>query len=778
LATVRALADALDLSPADRAMLEAVVSRARLTAPARETAELTLPLSSRVPTPLDQLVDRDREMRDVLTLLRRPDVRLLTLTGPGGVGKTRLAIEVANRLADESRDDIAVVPLDSVRDTELVLPAIGRALGLPWNDGEAPRDALLSRLEIRPLLLLLDTCEHLPDAGTLVVSLLEQATRLRVLATSRAPLRVRGEHRYPVGPLPTPDLRSLGGQALAFGQATLAELTQVPAVALLVHRSSEATPGFALTNRTAQAVCEMAARLDGLPLAIELAAQRAASLSEQGLLDWLARDPVRAVGRLRDLPARQQTLRDAFAWSYDLVEPDQQRVLRALSVFPGSFTVDIAALVVPRPDQASAPPLVEQLVDLVEAGLLLATPGLDGEGSFRIPGPYRPYALEEAVSHGESENLEERLFDAAFALAERDREDELGPRPWPVRRAAEQSSFEAAIRWAIEHGRAEQGGDLIWRLWSWLRRAGAGIGREWTRWLLDEAPGLTPVTRARVLLVAGALGVEEGDPASARALLAESVAICRVAAAPELARALAWLALATLEAGFGADRALLDESRAISRRLADPSASGAALLFLGRALDASGEVAQAEACLREGATLLEALGDWDMAALGLLWLGALRLEQGDTESAELLLRRSMAIGRDTGVGGLVGRVLALLGSSARRSGDPDRAARHLVVGLSLARLERDESTAALCLAELAELAEQQHQADRAARLATAGAALQARARPSIYDRPGSRRPSTRRSSEGDTSDVVRTIREAIDWVIGVPARPAGGNPDC
>ena len=290
------------------------------------------PRSQGLPVPLTSFLGRDQEIGDVSTLLRRDDVRVLTLTGPGGVGKTRLAIAIASNLSADFPDGIAFVALAPVRDPDLVALAIAQALGVAASGDEQPLAALVSSLRDAAMLLVLDNFEHVVAAAPLVVELLAGCPRLTLLATSRAALHVSGEREYPVLPLSVPasDTRLPG------------HIGSAPAVRLFVERATAVDPGFTLTDDNAGAIAAICVRLDGLPLAIELAAARVGHLPLPAILTRLEQRLAFLTGGARDMPDRLRTLRDAMTWSYDLLEADEQRLLRSLALFQGGFSLDAA----------------------------------------------------------------------------------------------------------------------------------------------------------------------------------------------------------------------------------------------------------------------------------------------------------------------------------------------------------------------------------------------------------------------------------------------------
>jgi DNA-binding SARP family transcriptional activator len=306
--------------------LPAPPSRARLKS--RRPSNLPVP-----PTPL---LGREEELARAQERLRRPEVRLLTLTGPGGTGKTRLALQLATDLLDDFENGVSLVELASLRDPDLIVSAIAQALGVREKEDQPLLHRLKTHLQEKQLLLLLDNFEHLLAAAPVVAELLAAAPGLKVLVTSRAVLRLRGEHEFPVPPLAVPDLKRL---------PAFEALSQYAAVALFIQRAVAVRPGFRVTNANAPSVAEICHQLDGLPLAIELAAARIKLFSPEALLPQLERRLTLLVGGARDLPERQQTLRDAIQWSYDLLTEGEQQLFQGLSIFAGGFTLAAAEAV-------------------------------------------------------------------------------------------------------------------------------------------------------------------------------------------------------------------------------------------------------------------------------------------------------------------------------------------------------------------------------------------------------------------------------------------------
>ena len=470
--TLALLVAALDLSPEQRARLEAAAR------PIPEAVDEPLPPHSptNLPPQLTTFVGREREARAVRDLLRRDDIRLVTLTGPGGVGKTRLSLHVAAQMGDEFPDGVFAVDLAPVADRDGVCQAIGRVLGVS-DEGRVPPTNLIQAIGRKTLLLLLDNYEHLLAEVPLVAELLRGCPSLTVIATSRAALRVSGEQEFPVSPLPVPDPTRL---------PALTSLADYAAVALFVDRAARVRPDFTLTVDNAAAVAAICARLDGLPLAIELAAARARTLPPRFLLERLreASDPP-PLGLLgdgpRDAPARQQTLRNAIAWSHALLSPEEQALFRRLAVFAGGCTLE-AAEAVAGGERAKAKgqrrteaadgaedaatlsvdlePLASSVLDaldsLVDKSLLFQDEGPDGAAAvsprFRMLETIRAYAWERLAASGEEGVMRRRHAEYYLAIVEASGALLFANAHTRARLAAEQGNVQAALRWLVQHG--------------------------------------------------------------------------------------------------------------------------------------------------------------------------------------------------------------------------------------------------------------------------------------------------------------------------------------
>ncbi|HZR00239.1 MAG TPA: helix-turn-helix domain-containing protein [Chloroflexota bacterium] len=726
-ATVRVLADSLGLTGADREAFEAAVVRSRRPRQVAARPDGLVPAAAQLPTPITPLVGRERELDDVVQLLDRPDVRLLSLLGPPGVGKTRLALAAAARSAVERRQPAAFVRLDAVLAAADVLGEVASVLGVESDDAP-PLELLVDRFGgDRRLILVLDTCEHVAAGGPDVAALLERCRGLQVLATSRAPLRVRGEWRYRLAPLPLPDGAWLATPAVRLERRSREELAANRAVALFVRRATEHRADFALTDENAPAVAALIARLGGLPLAVELAAEHAAALTPEAVLArWDAGQPLPGEGP-RDLPPRNRMLDATTAWSYDLLTPDEQRLFRRLSVLGERFTLEMAAAVAVEPGPDGDEALLDRLLGLVEQGLLLEEEPAAQQASFRLLGLFQRFGARLAAEHGEVDELRGRLVAALFRLAEAAAPALSGPdqAAWAARLDAWAPQVDAVLAWLDAAGDAARTGELLYHLWRWFAGRAPLSASAWAERLLRRSTALDRPQRGRVLFVAGASSLVAGDAARARVALEESAAIQREEGGPgELGRTLAWLALArSASAPSEDDRTLVGEAMSLRRAAGDPLGTAEAALFMGAVAARLGRLDEAGALLREGTALGEALGDAEMAGLGLLWLGTLHLVRGEASTARTLLERGQAAHGRSGAVRLLGWIAALLGLSASQAGEMDQAARDWAEALRLARRHGDARAAVLGLAGMASIAAARGRRPRAQLLAAAAAAL-------------------------------------------------------
>ncbi|HEY7034753.1 MAG TPA: tetratricopeptide repeat protein, partial [Thermomicrobiales bacterium] len=610
-----------------------------------------------LPVQPTDLVGRDDDLADLRALLAGAGVRLVTLTGPGGVGKTRLALQAAADLLDAFADGAFFVDLSAVADPSLVLPAIAQTLGVREGGGQTPREALVGYLAGKHLLLVLDNCEQVVAAAPVVADLLTVGAELKVLATSRTPLRLRAEREFAVSPLAVPPLRRL---------PPLADLARIPAVALFVQRAAAAKRGFLLTDGNARAVAEICTRLDGLPLAIELAAARTKLLAPAALLARLGDRLALLTGGARDLPARQRTLRAAIAWSHDLLSPTEQTLFRRLGVFAGGFSFATAEAVV---DPDGTLDLFAEVASLVDKSLLRQEEQPDGDPRFRFLETIRAYALER-LDAGEDAEAVRRAHAAHFlALAEEAAPELAGPRQiaWLDRLEADHDNLRAALGWFESHDESAllRLAAALWRFWR--MRSHLSEGRRWLERALSDQHGRSG-ERQRALAGAGALARAQGD--------------------------------------YGRAHTLYQEGLAIARCRGDDAGVAAFLNNLGAVALAWGDLDVANQRFEESLAWAEAQGDRHLASIALSNLGAIDQYRGNRERAAERYETGLAIcrqlGDDQGVMEMLFNLLSLVASlpteqhQARRLGDE---------ALALSRTLGDRQAEALALSELAAVAE-------------------------------------------------------------------------
>ena len=695
--TVRALATALGLNDDERAALVAAVpGRGDAVVEAAAPATLRSPGvgQSGLPASLTTLVGREGEIDAVLSLLGRPDVRLLTLTGPGGVGKTRLAIAVAG-LAEDFPDGVAFVALAPLHDPAGVLGTVAEALGVRDSGGPSALNVLTTALRDHRVLLLLDNFEQVAEAAGEVAALLLACPGLKILVTSRAALRVGGEQEYRVAALalPTDD------------RALAATLAVAPAVRLFVERARLVAPDFALTATNGAVVTAICRRLDGLPLAIELAAARVALLPPPILLDRLERGlPTLGEGP-RDLPERQRTLRRTLAWSHDLLGECERRLYRCLAVFSGGCTVEAVEAVCGAEGEALAEDgadTLSSLAALVDQSLLLRaelppdTPDMPGTPRLVLLETIREDALARLGASGEAETYRRRHADYYLALLERSALDLTGAQQaaWGALVAPEllreRDNFRAALTWAREHDRVELAlrlAGLLWSIWAALGTIDAGR-RDLEATLALDGAGADEfaAVRARALHGVGVLAETQGDWTAAHDYYAASLALRRALDDQlGIARSVLSVGYTVLERGDGpvAEAAFM-EARDRYRDLGDQRGVAYAISGLGYIALYAGDTVGSRPLHRESLAISRAIDDPRGIAHALAGLGYVALAESAFDEARALHEESLAQSRALGDRGSVVHRLSALGTIALLEGDTARAADYLREGVALA----------------------------------------------------------------------------------------------
>jgi len=669
--TVRALSAALDLTGTTR---DALLASAR--APAHATAGDELRRVS-LSLPLTILLGRDTELQVLRHWLADPAARLITLTGPGGAGKTHLALELAREKAVDGTFRVRLVGLAAIRNAAFVAPAIAEALDvLDATALDLPKRVRLA-CDGTPTLLVLDNFEQVLDAAPMVSDLLTSVAALRVLVTSRAPLRVRGEREYAVGPL---------ALDMDCDATSPADLARSPAVRLFVERVRGVQPDFRLTPANGPTVSAICRRLDALPLALELAAPWMKVLSAEDLLRRLTHDVLLSTAGPRDLPERQQTINATVGWSYQLLSPNEQRVFRRLGVLPGRFPIEAAAAVVAGREgtSASSDEALSAAAGLIDKSLLLrAESSMATRPLYQMLETVRAFAALELSAAGEREDALAGLTRYCTAEASLAAEELFGPAQaeWLERVRDDLESYRGALTWLIERGRSAEAANIAWGLmYFWVIRGHAAEGLQWYEEVL-KLPSLSPVPESRALVGGAMMWYSLGELERTRGGLTRALALAHGAGDTEMIAQAEHL-LGHVDHAVGnitTARARFTRSVEGFRALAIPWGVGNSLNGLAKVALAIGDAAEAERLLDEATSVLRHSGPWFLALVSFR-RATLAVQRGNPDEAIAWVRESLTLFRRLHDKFAIVYALVPLAAAAVLKGDDAWAARILGAG--------------------------------------------------------------------------------------------------
>ena len=676
---------------------------------------------SNLPIPGSAFVGHGKELAAAKKLLLRKEVRLITVTGPAGIGKSRLALELARDMTEHFPSGIYFVALAAISDPNAVPTLIAQALGVHETAGRSQLDSLKEYLQTlaAPVLLLIDNFEHLIAAAPKLTEIMAMAMHLKVLVTSRAALRVYDEYEFPVPPLELPDAKS---------PPTIDTLPQYSAISLFVQRATAVKPDFKFNESNASAVVEICSRLDGLPLAIELAAARIKLLSPSAMRTRLASRLQLLTGGARDLPARQQTIRQAIDWSYDLLSEPEQKLFRRLPVFVGGCSLEAVESVCDTKQDLGLD-VLDGMTSMVDKSLAQQSEQADGEPRFRMLETIREYALEKLAESGELKQIRRAHAAYCLVLAEEGAAENSAANQteWRDRFELEHDNFRAALDWLIETGDAAWGlrlGAALFRFWE--TREYLAEGREQLGRLL-RLPAAAPsdAARLRVLFSAGVLTAGQGDYVAATALLKDSLELGRLLN-DKRCIAVSINALAVTARNYGdlaGARSLFEESLTLWREMRDSPAVARALSNLASLVKLEGDYARSRSMYEESLSIFRELGDRNGAAWALNYQGDVARDQGDSVAARSLYEQSLAAFRELNDRWGIAGSLADLGNLAREQGDLSTAELLFQESLGIFQSLEHKRGIARLLESFACCAAAQSDPGRSLRLAGASAAL-------------------------------------------------------
>jgi len=680
------------------------------------------PRPSNLPVQRTAFIGREREEADLRQLLSRADVHLVTLTGPGGIGKTRLAIQVASKISDQLPGGVCFVALSAIGEHGLLASAIAQAMGVRESGTRSPQESLIEYMAAlsQPTLLMLDNFEHLLSAAPIVAQMLSAGPKLKVVVTSQAPLHIYGEHEFPVPPLSLPDPKSI---------PPLEELSRLPAIALFVARAQAVKHQFGLTKENAPAVAAICCRLDGLPFAIELAAARIKLLSPSAMLTRLENRLNLLTGGARDLPTRQQTLRNTVDWSYGLLNSAEQTLFRRLSVFSGGCTLEGVEAVCDTKGNLGLD-VLDGMASLVDKSLAQQVEQVDKETRFIMLSTIREYGLER-LAESNDESATRRAHAAYYlVLAEEGAEDVAAQPEWLDRFEVEHDNIRLAIDYLVKTGDAEWGlrmGAAMFRFWE--TREHLREGRDAiARLLALEGSASRPKLRARLLFAGAVLAAAQGDYGGARPLFEESLDTCaKLNDDRGVAVALNAMAVNARDRGeLVAASLLFERCVAIWKDLSDPANIARTLSNLASVMKLQGEYERASSLYDECLTMFRQIGDGAGVAWTLNYLGDVAREKADFAAAFSFCEQSLWEFRQQRDGWGIASALSDLGSLSCDQGNNAEARRLYGESIKLFKELGHKRGIARALECLAVNAAAQSRPEQSLHLAGAAAALRQR----------------------------------------------------
>ncbi len=675
-------------------------------------AEPELVSNHNLPAQLTPLIGREREVATASALLRRTEVRLLVLTGTGGIGKTRLGLQVATELLEDFPAGVCFVSLAPLRDPALVAPNVAHTLGLSEATRGPVVDHLKAYLREKQLLLLLDNFEQVVTAAPLLTELLAACPKLKMLVSSRAMLHVHGEHEFVVPPLALPDPKHLPESEA---------LSQYASVALFLQRARALKPEFHLTSTNARAIAEICVRLEGLPLAIEMAAARIKQLPPQALLARLEHRLQVLTSGPQDVPVRQQTLRNTLAWSYDLLDLQEQRLFRRLSIFVGGCTLEAAEAVcaaLGNGDGHAVAAVFDGVTSLIDKSLLLQTEQEGEEPRFVMLETTREYGLEALAMSEELEATRRAHAAHYLALAEKARPAWEGPQQavWLGRLERDHDNLREAMQWSLERGEVRSRMEVAFRLGGALRsfwqvRGYFREGRTFLERVLAQSEESLPSLRVQAINDAVLLAVSQGDHDWGEALCQENLAQCRALGDdPAIARMLyllGWIAL--LKGNLATAHSLLEEALALFREIGDKGGILISLFWVGVVVGDQGEYARARALFEQTLTMQRELGNKRGIAWSLFHLDRVRfLSRSDPTTVRSSLAEAGALFREIGDKWGIAECFCLSGQLALQQGDAVTARTLLEQSLMLFREIGNRRGIAASLSQLGSVTAVQH----------------------------------------------------------------------